>query len=387
MKNIVLLGGSSFARLKGISKGLAQNKINLYNLSLGATTSIQSLYEILRLKNQEILQNSNLIIVNSNANEIVCNLNPYDSLSLSSILDSLRMFYKKLFDLKRKVLVLILPYKHGNYKIINNFHLHFCFKYGFNYIDMHEFYEKKDLFEFGDRYDGVHQFDFIMRKLGKNIANNLHLFHESKKINDDNLNIKFKICTPKDMISLKPLESLEIRNTLYQEQVYKIDENAILSFPKDCYGYEILAIHTWNKQITKSMQVLDWKNNYSNILIQNKNTKILKAANFANSVFEIKNQFIIDENSTITCGYKLHDFTEYYAYTENYNANSIEHNTLSLIAFLLYKTKSKKGDLNEFEINYEKNEKYNFNFLIPPIDEYKEIIDEYLKSIKIQISL
>ena len=51
MKNIILPGGSNSVMVNGLQKGLREYA-NVTNLALGATTSIQNLYELKREKNQ-----------------------------------------------------------------------------------------------------------------------------------------------------------------------------------------------------------------------------------------------------------------------------------------------------------------------------------------------
>ncbi|EOH6852570.1 hypothetical protein ACMCY6_001791, partial [Campylobacter jejuni] len=68
--NVVLFGGSNSVAMDGLQKGLKQNNIHLTNLALGATTSIQNLYELKRERNQKFLQNADLIITESNVNEL-----------------------------------------------------------------------------------------------------------------------------------------------------------------------------------------------------------------------------------------------------------------------------------------------------------------------------
>ncbi|WP_086296242.1 flagellar basal body rod C-terminal domain-containing protein [Campylobacter devanensis] len=51
MKNIILLDGSNSVMVNGLQKGLREYA-NVTNLALGATTSIQNLYELKREKNQ-----------------------------------------------------------------------------------------------------------------------------------------------------------------------------------------------------------------------------------------------------------------------------------------------------------------------------------------------
>lgn len=83
-------------------------------------------------------------------------------------------------------------------KSINNFHKKLANKYGFNVIDLQEFYIKTNLlYTFQALRDGAHDFDFVMRTLGENIANNFHKFLEPKKINFSYDNPTFKIIKAK----------------------------------------------------------------------------------------------------------------------------------------------------------------------------------------------
>ncbi|EAJ9572441.1 hypothetical protein E5B80_08620 [Campylobacter coli] len=68
--NVVLLGGSNSVMVNGLQKGLRQENVNLTNLALGACSSIQNLYELKRERNREFLDSADLIITESNINEI-----------------------------------------------------------------------------------------------------------------------------------------------------------------------------------------------------------------------------------------------------------------------------------------------------------------------------
>ncbi|EAH5177959.1 hypothetical protein [Campylobacter lari] len=60
--NVVLLGGSNSVMVNGLQKGLRQENVNLTNLALGSTTSIQNLYELKRERNQKSINEVDLII-------------------------------------------------------------------------------------------------------------------------------------------------------------------------------------------------------------------------------------------------------------------------------------------------------------------------------------
>ena len=92
MKNIVLLGGSNSVMVNGLQKGLREYA-NVTNLALGGTTSIQNLYELYRPKNQEAIKNADLIITESNINDIDHHLCKYKQFSLDNIFEELRLCY------------------------------------------------------------------------------------------------------------------------------------------------------------------------------------------------------------------------------------------------------------------------------------------------------
>ncbi|EHO5243569.1 hypothetical protein ACJMBT_000907 [Campylobacter lari] len=57
-----MLGGSNSVMVNGLQKGLRQDDVNLTNLALGSTNSIQNLYELKRERNQKSINEVDLII-------------------------------------------------------------------------------------------------------------------------------------------------------------------------------------------------------------------------------------------------------------------------------------------------------------------------------------
>ncbi|MFB1639312.1 hypothetical protein ABZN45_01835 [Campylobacter sp. MRC_CM3] len=268
-KNVVLLGGSNSVMVNGLQRGLREgiNKISnhkkdlkFYNFAIGGCTAIQNLYEIIRHK--EIVNSANLIITESNVNEIHNHGLTPEKLSLKLIYRQLSWFYKELFALKKRVLIIILPeycVENRNIHIlINNLHKKFANKYGFNIIDIQNYYNIKNLKEFGKRYDGGgHSFDFIMRNLGINIIKNIDYFQLSKFIDYKNDNPKFEICTPVDMKLIEGnLRSIHINNSVYDEKIYRINNTTKLKFPDSLNQYILLAFHSWNNKE-------GWKENFN----------------------------------------------------------------------------------------------------------------------------
>lgn len=141
-KNIVLLGGSAFVMVNGIQVGLRKKGFKVSSLALGGTSALQNLYELKR--NYEILKNSDLIITSSNVHDI----GMYNNInSLKYSFEIIDWFYKELFHLNKKNIVFITPTPQTwmneiCIKNINNFHKKLANKYGFNVIDLQEFYIK-----------------------------------------------------------------------------------------------------------------------------------------------------------------------------------------------------------------------------------------------------
>ncbi|EPS9001918.1 glycosyl transferase [Campylobacter jejuni] len=405
-KNVVLLGGSNSVMVNGLQKGIRESiyKYNnknfiFYNFALGVTTSIQNLYELKR--NKAILKNTELIITESNINEIVAN-NNHEKLPLKIIFRNLFWFYQELYFLNKKILILLLPYQIGNYKIINQIHKKLCQKFNFNLIDMQNYYEKNNLEEFGNRVDNGHQQASIMRILGNNILKNINNYPPPKKHDLKNDNPQFVICTPKSMkIASGNLKEKQIKNSIYNEITYRIDKDTKLIFSNLYNNYNIIAIHTWNNYDNINLNFIDAVSNYSNIKISNKKISLSKECNFLNAVMEIHHIFNIDNKSIINYNYKNDaNIQEYYEGAHSWRSSSIKADHCDIIGFLLA---SPEGNYHTEEIDFEAlaNEniiipkEYDFNHLIPPIELYKEIIDEYctvmdprkLASLQKQISI
>ena len=109
MKNIILLGGSNSVMVNGLQKGLREYA-NVTNLALGATTSIQNLYELKREKNQEAIKNADLIVTESNINDIDQHAANNCALPLNIIFKNLQYFYQTLYSLNKPVCIIIFPF-------------------------------------------------------------------------------------------------------------------------------------------------------------------------------------------------------------------------------------------------------------------------------------
>lgn len=371
-KNIVLLGGSNSVMINGLQRGLRKysKEVNrdFYNFSLGACTAVQNFYELHRKKNLDVLENAELIITESNVNEIYQNYEEHEKLPLNVINDNLFLLYRKLASYQSKILVLILPYLLGNFKIINDMHKFWIRYFKLNYIDVHEYYEKNNLHEFGKRIDMAHQLPRVMYELGKNIIKNIDQMKNNNK--ESNIEDNLIIVNMGDMETFKKVNP---RNSLYNEIAYRLDNKKVFIFPKKYSGYKILAVHTWNynKCFCRDENLI----NYSKIIFKNKTKTLSKDINFLNLVCEFHHDFFIDDNTTVFVSKMIADIEEHHQAVRFWNKKSKWHEYVDVVSFILIKNHN--TNLSFFEQSNIGTIGYDFNHIIPDILTYKEIIDEY----------
>ena len=379
---------------KGIREGIAklnetrkeEEKLEFCNLALGGTSSIQNLYEVIRYKN--ILRNAELVITESNINDFGEHFHPYQKLSYQHIYRYSNWFYQELCFLKTKVLVLILPYPYDDIRVIDNIHKKLCCQYGLNLVDMQKYYEEHDLVEFGRRMDRHHQNSRIMCKFGNNLVENIDKYQLPKTLNIKNDNPEFAICTPKDMELISgELQEIPMKNSMYNEITYRIKKDTKLKFPDRFVGFQLIGVHTWNN-------AFEWKEDfkipigaeifrvYSSLLVANSHLSLTKEAALLNQFIEVQKGIEIDRYSLVRLS-EINYVTEYHALVHTWHPNAQGLSLCDLISFFL----AKGGNFHTEEIDFEAlaNEiieiesKYNFNYIIPDIKLYKEIIDEYCK--------
>ncbi|EII0700224.1 hypothetical protein LGS57_000472 [Campylobacter lari] len=356
---IVLFGGSNSIIKNGLQKGLQQENVLLCNFALGATTSIQNLYELIR--RQDEVKNADLIITESNVNDsFSSNLNTYRNLN---------WFYEEIYKINKKILVLILPYYGVNIINTNRIHRKMIEKYGFNYIDMQEYYDLHNLGYFAQIKGGygIHQYDFIMRKLGENIIKNIKKFSISCKTID--------LKNPTFLVHLasefRNQDIFEIENSMFKEKYCRIKKGDVLRFTSRFYGCYIVAYHTWNNiQKTKIATPSDWlerRKVKSKLILNNKDHSYCVKPCLDNIFYET-GFWPIDDTSKVEV-----DFDD---------LSTVFFNHVDLISFFIVENNGEfytdNNAYDEFLYNHREIPKEcNFNHLIPPVEWYKEIINEY----------
>ena len=386
-KNIILLGGSNSVMVNGLQKGIREGiaklnegkdekeQLEFYNFGLGSSISFQNLYELLRERNQEILKNTQLIITESNINEIA-NHHGYSKIPLETIIRSIEWLYEKLHSLKKKVLILLLPYMNPsfiNQQIIDNAHRDCANRYGFNLIDMQTTYKKDNLWNFYGCW-GAHQMASLMKTLGKNITMNFNNFLPPNNLLMASNLPQFEILSPENMeLLVGDIEKKELKNSAFCENIFRIANNTKLQFPQKYQGFHLVGLHAWNEGKPKSGSVY---NTYSSIMIFNTQQTLIKSSSLIKLFNTINMDFIIDGKTFIEFNSQslpLTELSEAVIITQDTQIL----NYFDMVDLLLAKEGKWDYTIPDNNETIIIESKYNFNHLIPDIKLYKEIIDEY----------
>ncbi|MBZ7931967.1 glycosyl transferase, partial [Campylobacter sp. RM12910] len=380
-KNVVLLGGSTCSMINGLQKGLKEGiekfnqynytKLKFYNFSLGASDSSQRIFSI--YKNNNIINKAFMVIVSINTNE-------YDmfgvyNFSIKTLKRNLEILCKILANLNSKIIFIIQPLsiQSNKYKldIINKLIKNKIYHYNFNYIDMQQYYDEKNVNEFFKTNDPYHQLATIMQILGKNIIENINHFYNNQ-LKQKYVIPNFIVKSPTELFQIDiSLKSKRLKNSLFDETIYKLDNQIKLQFKPEFKNYCIIGIATCN-----FFELEDY-NCFASFTLENKTTKIVKGVKSYYYLFHtLEKEFIIDENSFIFFNENNEALTEssVWIHKDKY-VNSIHHCGLSYFLLANFKKLDKKIISTDKKINVSK--KYNFTHLIPTVEDYKSIIEEY----------
>lgn len=342
--DIVLLGGSNSVLKHGLKKGLSQNGVRLLNYSLGNSTTLQNLYELIRHKDE--IEKAELIVSESNVNDILSSQNP------DTIHKNIALFYETLSCFAQKVVVLILPLAND---FINEWHRENVLKYGFNFVDVDKYFTQNNLNDFYAPF-GSHPLPKAMELLGKNIlAQSQSLSNHSKNESSNEFKI-FKLSNS--------LQSIKQKNSAFCEEALRLVHS--ISLHEELEGYELLGIHTWNeeqKELTKP------ETQYSNLNLSNKSKALSFKIQTLNCFYDVNEEFIIDKESFIST-------------FKQEKENECELGYTDIVSLFLFK----KG---ECKLKVTSQKACDCAFLIPPFELYKELIEEYeqAKSFLVELEL
>ncbi|EAI2880347.1 hypothetical protein E2509_06120, partial [Campylobacter jejuni] len=389
-KNVVLLGGSNSVMTNGLQKGLREGikkynknipsggELEFYNFALGASNTPQKILAI--CENHKILKQTNCIIIETNINDY--DMFARSNFDIKNINYQVELLCKLLANLNTKIVFILLPLKVFNEKdkeklqIINTLTKNKIFKYNFNCVDMQKYYEQRNLNDFFATNDPYHQLHSIMQKIGKNIIKNLNNFKNNSLQNNYELP-KFLVKSPPEIFNLeKEFEIKELKNSLFNKKIYKLDNTIKLKFKTHFKGYTIVAI-----AMCHNFEKLD-PFIFTSFILKNKKTKIVKRMRSSHYiVHSLNNEFIIDDESFMYFNLYNEKSTEGSVWipANNTYKNNIFHCGLS--SFLLAKFDKNRMINIDFEAlineDIEISKVYDFNHLIPSMEFYKEIINEY----------
>ena len=373
MKKIVLLGASNSVIPLRLNTGLSSvDGIELINLSIGTTDSLSKIRDI--IANEDLLKKADLIILETNIIDVNNSIDfkLYDFHKLSKYI---QMLYYELYKLENKILSLILPRNNQDGKDINNLHIQLCKFYGFNYIDMNAYLLNTNTYDFfiSNLKDQLHQIKTIMQIFGANIAKNIDKFRYPKKdIKAKKQNISYKLVKARELIALSDTFHLKTnRGLFFKDEVCSIDKNTKLAFKKEYIGYKILGLCVFN--LDKNVK---GPNECSSIIFKNKNKNITVLAPFVKSFIPFLDGFTIDNETTISFNDE-NEAMNMLLYRPRYTICKTNH--FDLVDILLMKGEFEPDEIKE---SNDLQDEYNFAHLIPNLVFYKELIEDYLFSIR-----
>ncbi|WP_270972357.1 hypothetical protein [Campylobacter upsaliensis] len=282
-------------------------------------------------------------------------------------------------NLNKPTLFILLPLYVNNdkFKITNNFNLLQIKKYGFYFIDMQKYYDENNLNEFFATNDLFHQISPIMRLLGQNIALNLG------KIGRCNLKCnypvpKFLAVTLQDLFeNINQLEKSVKSNSLFTEELYRLEGKIKLKFKKEFKDYTLVAFSVWNDD--------NGLGTFSSAIWTNKKIKIIKycLSSFL-MMYNLIENFVIDEESFLyfNANNEKQSENNLWIFSKDDCRNTLDCMQLANQILLVKPDENFKIDAH-YDFNVLANlevqidEKYDFSHLIPDVVLFKEIIEEY----------
>lgn len=277
LKKVTLLGGSNSIHKNGMRKYLKKNTV-LQSFALGASTSLQNLYELVR--NKDVISKSDLIISESNVNDF----HNYNIIAtpISILEKNIERLYQLLSTFKVKVIVVLLPLQTKDFKcatLINDIHKKFIKEYGLDYIDMDLYYKVNNLNEllYFDNLD--HPLDSTMYRMAESILNTI-----------DCITPPQEMLTPPNYYILNASELNDInqkKNSIFCEYTMEIDNQ--YKIPKKHINKQILGAHVWS-------------DGNSVLVIENTSIRWARGTNSEVQFHDIYQKFIVDEVTYIRNG-------------------------------------------------------------------------------------
>ncbi len=371
--NIVLFGTCHLTWNRPFVGGLKKYHHNVISFSSAHFGSASFLYNLKRKRNQEYLNNCDLIITAISEKGFP---NFHKKESNDTIIRNYSWFYRELNNLQKKT-ILVLWYfaleKEGERYL--SFHRCQASRYGFNLIDTYEYCLQTNILDFFiTYYDYPHPLEQLMFKFGEQIALNLSYFLMPKKTNYTKDTSLIALDIEEMDIVDHNVSCTTLRSPLYKENIYNFPSKYF--FSEKYKGYSILGVYTWNEGCgIKSNSYLIFENKHIKLA-----TFVRKFLTFPEIQF---NDFIIDENTCFWTSCDLDDDIvkeeQNLGYLELRNLQEVNKigNETGIIGFLLVKTNTllKKTIVNEENLKI--SSEYDFTHLCYFMLECKQFIEQY----------
>ncbi|MCW1625738.1 hypothetical protein OLU46_01635 [Campylobacter jejuni] len=196
----------------------------------------------------------------------------------------------------------------------------------------------------------------------------------------------FKICFPSEMLSngdqfiqnntlyekYRTKSTMKFSNSFFSETVFRIDKSSILKFPKCLDGYTLIGVHSWNSGLIKMNKNWEINHRFTSTIVIKNNQEVVKITQPYINAFR-DTEINIDDNTSV-----YFDTSNLSVIKLNNKIYRLEH--FDIISFFLisdvnYNVKINLKKINNIDIKIPKQ--YNCDFLIPPIEKYKKVIEEY----------
>ncbi|HEF8477663.1 TPA: SGNH/GDSL hydrolase family protein, partial [Campylobacter jejuni] len=387
-KNIVLIGASNSRIPGGLQAGLDHDDVNFFNLSIGGTTSLHKLYCLKRKKNQEILNNADLIIIESN----IMDTSILNILNVNLVLNNICYLYDELATLRKKILILFL-FEYRNIKsnpdayAINNLHKYKANEYGFNIIDVDLYIKEKNMEKFYMQPDPYHMISAVMFSIGRSIIKNINsMIYPYKTEEKSKEKNQFETIELEDFSNLYCYENKinMTRDLIYKEKTLTLDKDVVLEISNKFIDYRLIGMHTFNNSISNYVKEISGSIyqkhclSYSSLMFENSKIKLIKPSWGYNSFVDIATNFIIEKNTILKFN-TLNKHSELSWEVGNFKnyINTLEFSRL--VSLLVVKDNNQKHYIDFGELSKEvfADNKINCNYLIPDLQLIKDSIEEY----------
>lgn len=262
---VTLLGGSNSLYRCGIRTGIQFHRnVELNNLALGATSSLQNLSCL--IQNRDLILNSDLIISESNVNDSFNQA--YLNILNGTVESTIREYYAHLSSFNKPVFCLILPLnfdkpgiieKEENFNKLRMIHLECIHEYGFHYIDLYEYLCRK---AHGTTFDLImaecrHAKPIFMHDIMKSVISfflkNMDSIVDVERKSVVDLNEYYSV-EPEELADINGL-SIELKNnSLFDVKVVRFkSSNDMISFPKHIHSMKLVGLGTWCEKNSPSV--------------------------------------------------------------------------------------------------------------------------------------